>query len=103
MPRVKPAYRGIDVGIDGRIWIRLHGIAERVPGGDPTGPPGVSRAWREPTLYDVFESDGTYVGRVRLPDGVRLVGHGNGVVWGVIGVGLDEQTLIRYRLEFNGR
>ncbi len=103
MPRVKPAYRGIDVGIDGRIWIRLHSIAERVPGGDPTVPPGVSRAWREPTLYDIFESDGTYVGRVRLPDGVRLVGHGNGEVWGVVAVGLDEQNLIRYRLEFAGR
>jgi hypothetical protein len=39
--------------------------------------------WREPLTYDVFDPDGSYVGRVRVPHDTRIVQVRANVVWGV--------------------
>ena len=73
IPGSKPPYRGFLIGEDGRVWVRRHVTAERLAESD-TGsserPP--SPSWVEPSVFDVFEPDGTYLGEVRVPSGTTL-------------------------------
>ncbi len=84
LPNVKPFFRAIYAGEDGTIWVRLHREAIRrdpPPGGatEPNAPP--QRLWIEPTVFDVFESDGTYLGEVRVPQGTTLYTYSRDRVW----------------------
>ena len=56
------------------------------------------RTWLEPTVYDVFESDGTYLGEIHVPDRVQLVWIGRDEMWGSYRGELDETYVIRLRL-----
>ena len=69
--RVKPPIRGVRFGDDGRIWVHVSMPSERYdppprrrPPGEPVRP--VVR-WREPAVFDVYEPEGDYVGRLRFP------------------------------------
>jgi len=73
IPETKPAWQRILAADDGRLWVRLHTEAERIPeeeivepdfGGANALPP---ERWREPAVFDVFEPDGRYLGRVEAP------------------------------------
>ncbi len=101
-PATKPAYSGFDIGDDGQIWVRVHVQAEKVPLDDDATPPGPDArpplTWRESATYDVFETDGTFLGRIRLPDGVGLVAHNGNEVWGRMSGSSGELHLVRYRL-----
>jgi len=104
VPHVKPAYRDFDIGEDGQIWVRIYTTAEKVDVGEPPkAPPGTlpppSLSWREPVIYDVFEPDGTYLGQVHMPQRVGLAAHRGTEVWGTLRGELDEEYLVRYRLE----
>lgn len=105
IPRVKPLLRMIHTGEDGRIWVQLHqpGIAVA------EGPVGIARdalappqyTLQEPTVFDVFESDGRYLGRVNAPDGLvtypRPVMRGEHV-WAVVAGELGVQSIVRFRI-----
>lgn len=112
IPDTKPPYRGVAVGEDGRVWVLLSqpGIeitdddddapaATGQPGGAPPRPR--PRRFREPIVYDVFEPDGTYLGRVRAPDGFSQypepVFRGD-YVWAVQRDELDVPQIVRYRV-----
>lgn len=71
IPDVKPAYRRIYTGAQGRIWVMVHvpGVESDDPDYDPTDPDDVENRWSEPVAFDVFEDDGTYLGRVDAPQG----------------------------------
>jgi hypothetical protein len=104
VPSTKPAYAEFDIGDDGQIWVRAYVAAVKIPPDDdatprPDQPP--PRTWREPATYDVFEPDGTYLGRIRLPDGVSLSAHRGTEVWGTTSGPSGELQLIRYRLTHN--
>ena len=106
VPHVKPAYRGFDIGEDGQIWVRLYVPAEKVDlGAPPEPPPGTlpppPLSWREPVVYDVFDPDGTYLGKVRMPARASLAAHRGTEVWATVRGELDEQYLVRYRLEIH--
>ena len=100
IPGTKPAYAEIRAAADGRIWVRRHvtavkqGEEEAEP--DPGRPP--RRLWREPSVYDVFEADGTYLGEVRLPDRMRISWIGREHVWAVHSGEMDESYIVRLRL-----
>jgi len=115
----KPPYRRIDVGDDGRIWIRVSTPSERYdpaepgssPGGGvtmgvgggstgirPTFTPIAPVPWREPTRYDVFEPDGSYVGQVALPYDTRILRMRGDTVWGVVTDDLDVPVVRRFRI-----
>jgi len=83
IPASKPPYRGFLIGADGRVWVRRHVTAERLAESD-TGsaerPP--SPSWVEPSVFDVFEPDGTYLGEVRVPKGTTLSIARGEVAWG---------------------
>ena len=82
MPETPLAFRGFRIAADERIWVELDA-------------PGDGRVDRR---YDVFERDGEYVGRVRLPADISLRWIGKEVAFGVLRGPLDEQYVVRLRL-----
>ncbi len=102
VPRTKPFFKFITTFHDGRIWASLSTPSERfeppphLVGGRTL--PAVR--WREPTLFDVFESDGTYVGQVAVPYDVVFVGARGDVAWGWTRAELDVPIVVRYRISW---
>lgn len=107
IPDHKPAFEGVWVGKDGRLWIRVPQPGEPIPAeeieepdpGDPNARPPLR--WREPLAFDVFEPDGTYLGLVHAPRGFSLwpspVFDGDHV-WAIVRDELDVQYLTRFRV-----
>jgi SMI1 / KNR4 family (SUKH-1)/6-bladed beta-propeller len=64
IPDTKPTIRSLYVGDDGRIWVLRHQRGDKVdhPDADPSEP-----SFLEPTVFDVFEPDGRYLGPVNAP------------------------------------
>lgn len=113
-PDAKPPFRSLAVGDDGRVWVQLSQPAEEIPEDEqedaqavgtarPGGAPPAPRPprFREPTVYDVFEPDGTYLGRVRTPDGFAAypepIFRGD-FVWAVQRDELEVPQIVRYRI-----
>jgi hypothetical protein len=103
IPTEKPAYTGIAVAQDGRIWVSLSVPSEKY---EPDPPPTNQRTPVPQVPYrsiekrwDVFESDGRYVGRVVAP---RLfsayVMRGN-FVWGVLRDDDDVPSVVKMRID----
>lgn len=107
IPDTKPPFRDVMTGRDGRIWVLLHQPAERIPEEevdepDPANPDArPATRWREPVAFDVFETDGTYLGQVHAPAGFSLsprpVFDGERV-WAVVRDELDVEYLTRFRI-----
>lgn len=110
LPTMKPAYRGIETDVGGRLLLRLSVAATKAPpqmlppqtavrqeGGTPT-PPKPQRTWLEPLAYAVFERDGRYLGEVHFPANVSRVSIVGSTAWALAknADGLDE--LVKYRL-----
>ena len=103
IPDHKPPFRGLRAGSDGRIWVRLWTEAQRVPieDHDPTDPESAAFTWVEPLRYDVFETDGTYLGAVVPPEGFGSSPppvFGRSFVWAVERDDLGVERVRRYRL-----
>lgn len=103
IPDVKPPFRGLRVGRDGRIWVQVSqpGVEVEDPNHDPSDPESLPDRWREPVAFDVFESDGRYLGRVTAPLDLSL--YPNPVfdgdhVWAVTEDELDVQRIVRFRV-----
>ena len=103
IPDQKPFFEQILPAEDGRIWVlvELEGVERDDPDFDPTDPDGVENRWRSRRAFDVFETDGTFVGRVDVPDEFSRyptpVIRGD-LVWAVTRDELDVQRVVRYRL-----
>jgi hypothetical protein len=104
MPDRKAFFRRLYAGRDGRIWVEvpLAGVEREDPGYDPKNPEAVPDRWREPVAFDVFETDGTYLGRVRAP--VELTTSPTPVfdgdrVWAVTRDELGVQRVVRFRVD----
>ncbi len=83
VPTSKPAYRGFLIGQDGRVWVQRHVTASRVGetvAGTPERAPSLT--WVEPSMYDVYEPDGTFLGEVRVPNATRLMLARGESAWG---------------------
>lgn len=107
IPDVKPAFRSLFVDEDGRIWVQVHAAAEPVPEEEIVEPePGADERpperWREPVRFDVFEPDGTYLGRLEAPKGFstypRPVARGEHL-WARVVDELDVPYIVRFRIE----
>lgn len=103
IPRHKPVFKGLLSGRDGRIWVWLSTEAYSVENDDynPDNPFSEPVSWIEPTRYDVFESDGTYLGAVATPDGFST--YPNPVfegdhLWAVTRDELGVQRVVRFRI-----
>lgn len=95
-PAHKVPFKRIQVAEDGRIWVQLSTVAwhdQVAPPEDPDEPPPLT--WREPAAYDVFEPDGTYLGRVDLPLDSRGFFMQGDTVWAVRTGELDEEYVVK--------
>ena len=105
-PRIKPYFRNIYAGEDGTVWVLVHREAsprERRPEDDerdPDGPP--LSLWSEPTVFEVFEADGTFLGEVHVPPRTTLYTYSLDEVWAGRRGEFDEVYLVRMRLEPRG-
>lgn len=109
VPDTKPLYHGLQIGLDGRIWISLtpetgpkiggiSGTSGVGPGVRRAPRPAADREARKPALYDVFEPDGRYLGQVRVPVGASAVVRKGDQVWAVAFGDDDVPRLKRYRI-----
>ncbi len=79
IPETKASYWWLYAGEDGRIWVQL---APSSPGSMPHGSTVAGTA-PAPSLYDVFEATGTYLGQVQIPANVGVLVRRGDYVWGV--------------------
>ena len=104
IPDYKPIFDELLTGRNGRIWVRLTAVGQRVENEnhDPDNPFSEPVTWRESTRYDVFEPDGTYLGVVVPPDEFSRypdpVFDGD-LVWAVTVDELGVERVVRYRIE----
>jgi hypothetical protein len=102
VPRVKPFFRGIYTGDDGTIWVHLHqeGVRRDPPADAPDPPPDAPPPilWGEPIVFDVFETDGSYLGEVRVPPRTSLRTYSREEVWATRRGEFDEVYLVRMRV-----
>jgi hypothetical protein len=113
IPDTKPLYGGLDVGLDGRIWVAVipevsqqgGGISFSFGGG--RGAPSGRRSSRAPegpppapALYDVFEPDGRYLGQVRVPEKVSTVLRRGDHIWAIHLDEDDVPRIKRYRINW---
>jgi hypothetical protein len=104
VPRVKPFYRDIFIGNDGRMWVMLHGSSEPQPRDAVAGTADGAREarWRERILVAVFEADGRFVGRVRLPETFHPKAFEGDRIWGYMRDSMDVPYLKRLRVQWLG-
>ena len=109
IPDAKPFIRGLLTGEDGRIWVSVAQPGERVPESELPPPPSVQVGavnprqrpvpkWRDPVVYDVFEPDGRYLGRVAAPSKTTFKAMRGDNVWAVARDSLDVQQVVRFRI-----
>lgn len=100
IPRLKPAIRDLFADPLGRIWVNVYTNA--VKRAIPPRPPGDFRPLltiRETNVYDVFNPDGGYRGRVELPPQSLLLGVYSDRIWVRIEAEGGEYILTRYRVD----
>jgi hypothetical protein len=107
IPEVKPPYERFYAGDDGTVWVRVHQPARKVedPSYDPADPDAIPNEWREPTLFDVFDQDGSYLGAVRCPDGLSVYPQPvftREWVLAVVRDQFDVPTVVKFRVELPG-
>jgi hypothetical protein len=90
IPKIKPAYKSLRVGLDGRIWVSVSTPAVKTA--------DTTEVWQEPTSYDLFEANGTYLGRIGVPPRVRLSAMRGDRVWAAAFDADDVPTIRRYRI-----
>jgi hypothetical protein len=101
VPGEKPFIREIDVGGDGRIWVRPYTESvERTGPVDTTLPlSDRPRRWTEATVWDVFEPDGTFLGRIPFPPRATILAMRGSQAWGTVLDENDVPYLVRWRIE----
>jgi hypothetical protein len=102
LPSSKPAFKGLTVDDDGRIWVELHSEARKdgtveARTVDERTPPAVT--WRESGIYDVFEADGDYLGRVLAPERTGIHVLRGDTAWGLRTGESGEHYIVRMHLE----
>jgi len=102
IPARKPPYRNLWVDSDGRIWMHkyVEAVKRDVPESrkarDGSLQPNIT--WLEPTVFDVFSSDGEFLWCAQLPRRATLHTSRGNLAWGVIRGDFDEEYLVRWHL-----
>jgi hypothetical protein len=86
---------------DGRIWARVPVASERIPDAelppsrDPNRP---VKHFRTPVVYEIFESDGRFLGRVEFPRRTRFIEADGDLVWALVRIEDDLPAVVRFRI-----
>lgn len=107
IPDYMPPFRALMTGHDGRLWVVVPQAAREEPNPDydPKKPQSEATHWVEPTAFDVFEPDGTYLGRVDTPEGFSTYPwpfFRGDTVWAVTADSLGVQRVVRYHVQHEG-
>jgi hypothetical protein len=102
IPDSKPPIRSVRFSAEGRIWVQISTNSERFDPGVPAsasgGRPRPVLKWRERPVFEVFEADGAFIGRVAFPVGAQPVFIRGETVWCVARNDEDMLVLQRYRV-----
>ena len=102
IPRSKPAFRNVRVFGDGRIWVDVYTEAEyeaRSPRADGSRP----LEWHERRpVMEVIGSDGTFFGRVPLPEDTYLYEARGEYIWAERELEDGSPIIVRLRIEAAG-
>jgi hypothetical protein len=111
VPEVKPMFHEFTIDVDGRLWVRRSAPGERtapvpafasLPPNRPNAKdPIPTVSYREPSVYDVFQLDGTYLGEVRFPSMVTFQGALGDIIWGTTKGTDDQAYLVKLRIPRN--
>ncbi|MCA1790271.1 MAG: hypothetical protein LC667_10555, partial [Thioalkalivibrio sp.] len=99
IPNTKPPLSWLHTGRDGTIWVRIAqpGIVISVEERTPNARTFV----REPLVFDVFESDGRFLGQVHAPEALQLIPFPvlqGDQVWAVVQDGGGVNYVARFRV-----
>jgi hypothetical protein len=102
IPETKAPLTQLFVARDGRIWARVATPSERIPDSEldpprPSGPP--QRHFRSPVVWEVFESDGRFLGRIGFPPRTTLMEADGFRVWAIGRDADDLPAVLRFRIE----
>ena len=105
IPDEKPFIRHLFVDDDGRIWVAVYAPARFKPyteaeRAERRGRPSLE--WNQPLVWEVFDPNGRFLGRVTLPDKTDLLAARGSVVLGSQAGEYDEEYIVRFRLEGSG-
>jgi hypothetical protein len=87
VPPIKPAFQSLAVDEDDRLWVQRHVRSVENPNVADTANPrfSITGRWYEPVkAWDVFRSDGTYLGRVTLPGKAEILFSRGDDAWGTL-------------------
>ncbi|HYV98848.1 MAG TPA: hypothetical protein VE967_15445, partial [Gemmatimonadaceae bacterium] len=100
---IKPVAYGASVDVDGRIWVSRPGPAQKTKPriaasyGGREGSGSFSTIYQDQVIFAGFRADGTFLGEVRFPAGVRPTFVGN-TAWGIVRDEDDTPVLVKYRI-----
>jgi hypothetical protein len=100
LPRLKPAFRGIWIDGDGRIWVDRYVEARKVAV-EPRKP-GDERPlynWREPPTFDVLTPEGRLLGTLVFPADTYVYAARGRYVWAETKGEDDVPQVVRFRIE----
>lgn len=99
VPDRKPTVDGLVVDADGRVWIERSFASERIEddAGDTSDGPAEPR-WRSPGGYDVFATDGHWLGHLPRPRATTLLHMRGDTAWGTVRDSMDVQRVVRFRI-----
>jgi hypothetical protein len=102
IPDTKAPIMGLVVTRDGRIWVRVAAPSERIPEEELVKPRDLNypvQHFRTPAVYEVFATDGRFLGRVRLPRRSSLMEADGALVWLLVRDENDLPAVVRFRIE----
>ncbi len=100
MPTTKPLLRTLRIARDGRIWAQVHAPAVVAPGAPGAESPLEARNdWKEPEVWDVFDPDGDFLGRIELPLGASALAMRDEFIWGTVPDENDVPSVVRSEAE----
>jgi hypothetical protein len=101
VPSTKAPLVSLFAARDGRIWARVAVPSELIPEDEraiPRAPGYPVRRWRTPVVWEVFDPDGTFLGRVEFPPRTTLMEADGPLVWAIQRDALDLPAIVRLRL-----
>jgi len=101
IPRTKPLLRELKTDDDGRIWVSVYAESEYVPysaeqRASREGRPMLEQ--KQAPVWEVFEADGTFLGRVELPHSTSILAVRGTTLIGLQRGEYDEQYVVSFRL-----
>jgi len=102
IPESKAPLRNLFMARDGRIWAEVPVPSERIPEPELTIPRDKRQPiahFRTPLVYEVYASDGHFLGRVSFPRRTRLMEADGDAVWALGRDQNDLPAVIRFRIQ----